>query len=115
MNLLIVLSYGFLVFVIYVLHHLAREASDVAHRLLAENIELREENKHLQSLLVEKVLKMETKACLGGRTRTVRKAGGDMEECVFCGTQVRWDLVDHYFFGFRNQGCQHMDKDTDDE
>lgn len=27
--------------------------------------------------------------------------GAEMEECYRCGRGVRWDLRDHYFFGFK--------------
>ncbi|GAG00628.1 unnamed protein product [marine sediment metagenome] len=56
-----------------------------------------------------------TKACLGAETKTVWNASGDMEECVCCGTRVRWDLVDHPFFGFKHQGCKHKEEDAEEK
>jgi len=46
------------------------------------------------------------KACEGGRTITGWNA--DMEHCLHCDREVRWDLVDHPFFGF--QTCEKMIK-----
>ena len=43
---------------------------------------------------------MARKACQGDETISV----GDMEECVTCEKQIRHDLVDHPFWGFR-QTC----------
>ncbi len=40
-------------------------------------------------------------ACLGAVTRSTREGPEHFEECRECGTGVRWDLVDHAFFGFR--------------
>lgn len=42
------------------------------------------------------------KACDGGRTVRRVSACMDFEECIACGKSVRWDLVVHPFFGFRN-------------
>ena len=42
----------------------------------------------------------DTRACLGALTITEQNAMGDMERCQVCGAEVRWDLVDHPFFGF---------------
>jgi len=47
------------------------------------------------------------KACDGGRTIDV--PGTAWRECLDCGTRVRWDLVDHPFFGF-----QHCPRKTPD-
>jgi hypothetical protein len=41
------------------------------------------------------------KACEGGATRSVRTTE-HMEECLACGTCVRFDLVRHPHFGFQN-------------
>jgi len=49
-------------------------------------------------------------ACQGGDTRQVRTTE-HMEECRVCGERVRFDLVDHPFFGFR-AGCDKW-KETD--
>ena len=38
------------------------------------------------------------KACEGHTTIT----DGDMEKCCHCGIKIRWDLVEHPFFGFKN-------------
>lgn len=38
------------------------------------------------------------KACEGASTLT----DGDFEECLSCGTRIRWDLVNHPFWGFQN-------------
>jgi len=37
------------------------------------------------------------KACQGGQTLD---NCGDMRECLHCGREVRWDMVDHPFWGF---------------
>ena len=42
----------------------------------------------------------ETCACMGAPTVTEQHAMGDMERCIACGDEVRWDLVDHPLFGF---------------
>ncbi len=39
-------------------------------------------------------------ACLGATTRSVRTTE-HMEECLACGTQIQFQLVDHPFWGFR--------------
>lgn len=44
---------------------------------------------------------MSEKACEGGRT-VADNWHDEMQECLHCGTSVRWDLVDHKFFGFQN-------------
>lgn len=44
------------------------------------------------------------RACEGGETRTIHGIT-DFEECVDCGTAVRWDLVDHPFVGFSPKNC----------
>jgi hypothetical protein len=49
-------------------------------------------------------------ACQGGDTRQIRTTE-HMEECRVCGERVRFDLVDHPFFGFR-AGCDKW-KETD--
>lgn len=46
------------------------------------------------------------RACDGGRTLTATRGGTDFAECVACGTAVRWDLVDHPFWGFQTT-CGH--------
>lgn len=43
----------------------------------------------------------ERKACEDGDTIAHWHCQGEMHECVHCGSQVQWDLVDHAFFGFR--------------
>lgn len=43
------------------------------------------------------------RACMGAATREVRSTEW-MERCRACGTEVRRDLIDHPFFGFR-AGC----------
>jgi hypothetical protein len=43
----------------------------------------------------------ETRACMGAPTVTEQNAMGDMERCLACGAEVRWDLVDHPFWGFK--------------
>jgi hypothetical protein len=40
------------------------------------------------------------RACMGAPTITEQHAMGDMVRCQVCGTAVRWDLVDHPFWGF---------------
>lgn len=49
---------------------------------------------------------MSEKACDGGRTLD---ADHDMLECVECGRRIRWDLVDHPFWGFQN--CEDRTSD----
>jgi hypothetical protein len=44
----------------------------------------------------------ETMACHGACTNRVIQGCMDFEECKKCGTSVRWDLVEHPFFGFAN-------------
>ena len=41
---------------------------------------------------------MSEKACDGGRVLE----NGDMAECVECGTEIRWDMQDHPFWGFKS-------------
>lgn len=48
----------------------------------------------------------ERRACMGGATRPTREGPEHFEECRACGTGVRFDLVDHPFFGFR-ASCDH--------
>lgn len=48
----------------------------------------------------------ENAACCGAETNTV----GDFQECRACEKMVRWDFVDHPFFGFDDGTC-----DFDDE
>ena len=48
-------------------------------------------------------LRVELMACRGAVTREVRRSEW-MERCCACGDEVRSDLVDHPFFGFR-AGC----------
>jgi hypothetical protein len=43
---------------------------------------------------------MAEKACDGGRTVKLNDGSGEFEECLECGTRVRWDLVDHPVLGF---------------
>lgn len=52
----------------------------------------------------------EKRACMGAPTITHKEAGADFEECQHCGTRVRWDLVDHPFFGFAAH-CDTKDKE----
>ena len=47
------------------------------------------------------------KACRGGSTLPAMAGGEPAQECQFCGTKVRDDLVDHPFYGF--------EADCDDE
>jgi hypothetical protein len=49
-----------------------------------------------------------SRACKGERTLT----DGDFEECLECGTRVRWDLVDHPFWGFHNCGEKPLPAET---
>lgn len=46
----------------------------------------------------------ERKACEGADTIPHWHCQGEMHECVHCGYEVQWDLVDHPFFGFE-AGC----------
>ncbi len=48
------------------------------------------------------------KACDGGETREVYHPGTSFEECLACGSAVRWDLQDNRFFGW--QTCPHRAK-----
>ena len=41
------------------------------------------------------------KACEGGRTVNVDPLG-DFVECQHCGTEIRWDMQDHPWWGFQN-------------
>lgn len=50
------------------------------------------------------------KACLGAETIST---DNDMEKCVYCGSCVAWDLVDHPFFGFESQGCTWKEEFTE--
>lgn len=50
---------------------------------------------------------MERRACMGADTRQTREFMEHMEECRACGSAVRWDLVDHPFFGFK-AACNHV-------
>lgn len=43
-------------------------------------------------------------ACRGGDTVEHQRCGATFLECVECRKEVRWDLADHYFFGF--QTCE---------
>lgn len=40
----------------------------------------------------------ERKACDG----EITLEDGDFQECLACGTRIRWDLCDHPFWGFQN-------------
>lgn len=44
-------------------------------------------------------------ACHGAETVEIRGCDATFERCVACGTQVRWDLRDHHFFGFQTCEC----------
>jgi hypothetical protein len=46
-----------------------------------------------------------TPACEGGDTIPIKSGMEDMEQCPVCGDAVRWDMVDHPFFGFSAMGC----------
>lgn len=48
-------------------------------------------------------------ACRGAPTRSTREGPEHMEECRTCGAAVRWDLVDHKFFGFK-AGCPREER-----
>lgn len=43
-------------------------------------------------------------ACRGYPTTEVQSAEERMEHCVACGCEVRVDLVEHHYFGFK-AGC----------
>ena len=43
---------------------------------------------------------MTQRACEGADTVSTRHGGEHMEECRDCKRRVRFDLVDHWFFGF---------------
>jgi len=43
-------------------------------------------------------------ACEGGDTIPTKMGMEDAEQCPRCGNMVRWDLVDHPFFGFNARG-----------
>lgn len=47
-----------------------------------------------------KIFKPSQAACLGASTKSVRTTE-HMEECRACKTRVRFDLVDHRFWGFK--------------
>lgn len=49
-----------------------------------------------------------TKACEGAATISTHLGGTGAQECVFCGTKVSDDLVDHPFFGFAAQACDSV-------
>ena len=51
---------------------------------------------------------IELGACHGHETRPTRSFMEHMEQCLVCDLQVRWDLVDHPFFGFK-ASCDHQD------
>lgn len=42
---------------------------------------------------------MKGRACEGGQTYEVDPCG-DMRSCAHCDREVRWDMVDHPFWGF---------------
>ena len=44
----------------------------------------------------------ERRACQGEATIEMRHGAETFEECAHCGAAVRWDMVDHPFFGFEN-------------
>jgi|GEM_PF-4708121 len=46
-------------------------------------------------------------ACEGAETLTKYHATEAMEECKSCGSCVRWDLVDHPFWGFKSSCPDH--------
>lgn len=46
-------------------------------------------------------------ACMGAPTITRNAYPVDMEECIYCGTAVNWDLVDDKFWGFGTKPCEH--------
>ncbi len=54
---------------------------------------------------------LKEKACEDGRTLTYVDGSGEFAECVECGTRVRWDLVDHPFWGF--QHCHKKARNAD--
>lgn len=51
-------------------------------------------------------------ACMGAPTRSLNAFPVDMEECVYCGTSIRWDKVDDPFWGFGNEPCEHAKEDV---
>lgn len=46
------------------------------------------------------------RACEGAETKHVREGHGHFEQCRECKTKVRCDLVNHWFFGFKNHECE---------
>lgn len=43
---------------------------------------------------------MSEKACEGGQTMESRHSGEHFAVCAECGSEVRYDMVDHPFWGF---------------
>lgn len=48
-------------------------------------------------------------ACKGADTMPCEMGIESAQECLYCGTKVRDDLVEHPFFGFKAHDCDSVD------
>lgn len=67
--------------------------------------------------MASRELRADECACLGGQTRSLDwgETNNEMRECVVCERAVRWDMVDHSFFGFGESACKHAREEFSEE